>query len=79
MSEWQPIETAPKDGTEFLAALSNDWVIIISEVPNWDRYAWYRTSTNVSIPVARTHEPSSLKDGNCLLATHWMPLPQPPK
>lgn len=75
MSEWQPIETAPKDGTQFLAALNNGWVTILSEVPGCERYAWYR-SNGISVPVARTHIAESLKES--ILATHWMPLPSPP-
>ncbi len=76
MTEWQPIETAPRDGKRFLAALSNGWVVILSETPDWERYAWYTTDSHISVPVARTHAPGSLDDS--LVATHWMPLPEAP-
>lgn len=75
---WRDIESAPRDGTQFLAALSNGWVVIMSEVPKWDRYAWYQTSSTViDVPVARTHRPETLTES--ILATHWQPLPDPPE
>ncbi len=73
--QWQPIETAPKDGTRFLAALTNGWIVILSEMGH-ERYAWYQTSSKIHIPVARTHPRDSLKES--ILATHWMPLPAAP-
>jgi hypothetical protein len=82
--EWRPIDSAPKDGTNFLASLSNGWVVILSEVPGWDRFAWYRCSAQaVSVPVARTHHPAPTVEthdnsSSFTLATHWMPLPPPP-
>jgi hypothetical protein len=77
VSEWNAdMSAAPHDGSQFLAALSNGWVVIISEVPNWHRYAWYRVSGNLSVPVAETHSKDSLKDS--ILATHWQPLPKHP-
>ena len=75
VDQWQPIETAPKDGARFLATLSNGWIVILSETGQ-DRYAWYQTSSKIHIPVARTHTRDSLKES--ILATHWMPLPAAP-
>ena len=78
MTEWQPIDTAPKDGKQFLAALSNGWVVILSEpYGHGDRYAWYLTSCYLSIPIERTHDPESIT--KCVTATHWMPLPEAPR
>lgn len=61
---WQPIETAPKDGT-FVLLTDSDcdpcWLIA-----QWTRDAWWGQRT-----------PS----GKCTIwrvATHWMPLPEPP-
>ena len=71
--DWQPIETAPRDGTEFLAALSNGGMAILSEVVGWNSFAWYRSS--MEIPVARTHDRLS---PDRLVATHWQPLPAHP-
>jgi hypothetical protein len=61
---WQPIETAPRDGTEILfwvaPEMSEGW----AEVGHWFETAhdgWW---------VAHTIERKP---------THWMPLPEPPK
>jgi hypothetical protein len=67
--DWQPIETAPKDGTEI-----DLWSPICKRIPDckWlDRYAtgwftrgdrgWEEISTAMISP------------------THWMPLPAPPE
>ena len=63
MSEWRPIETAPRDGTEVLGAWEFAWTggwclepVIYREgawIVSWDHDA---------------AEP-----------THWMPLPKPPE
>lgn len=70
MSEWQPIETAPK-GESYCVLL------FITGVPEWKQYsvgfwsdhfrAWYGTSPSAR-GVIGPEEP-----------THWMPLPQPPQ
>jgi len=66
MSEWQPIETAPKDGTEFLGY--------------HPKYGWIGTvrfdEPNDSLPKEVTLDHLFMIHVNC---THWMPLPEPPK
>lgn len=64
--EWQPIETAPKDGTPILAA----W--IPSNMPRWVRETimwmdggWVATWNHRKIYSADE-------------INHWMPLPGPP-
>lgn len=65
--EWQPIETAPKDGTEVLLWIDDD-----EESPrkgHWEP----RLSLN------RPHK-WSVAYGWCEdKPTHWMPLPAPPR
>lgn len=63
--QWQPIKTAPKDGTHFLCA-SEGWV---SEV-YWD-------ADQKCCYAANTHS-TDYVDG-AVWPTHWMPLPEPPK
>lgn len=66
MNKWQPIATAPKDGTKILTARYN----IIFEgwemgVVKWDGETW-------KVVPTRDFRLS-------LLGTHWTPLPKPPK
>ena len=61
---WQPIETAPKDGTQIIIAVAGD-----EYEPSWawwsDRHrAWFIPHTSIAYQM----EP-----------THWMPLPPPPE
>jgi hypothetical protein len=65
--EWQPIETAPKDGTRVLVC---DTGI--------DR--WVCSARAVSVG-ADSHEVVWLDDADSFIdeqPTHWMPLPTPP-
>lgn len=64
MSEWQPIETAPKDGTAVLGA-TTDLFDGGCEVVFWDddREMW------------GTNDGPYFFKGRF---THWMPLPEPP-
>lgn len=63
MSEWQSIETAPKDGTRILAASDGHVFGVIAwggkRPPCWKSRAAFGESLWGS-------------------PTHWMPLPEPP-
>jgi len=62
---WQPIETAPKDGSLVLTWGSSRAQYSVSYWDDQDEF-WatdYREKGNVSM----------------VYATHWMPLPEPPK
>jgi hypothetical protein len=64
VSEWQPIETAPKDGTRILIfgareCYGGDYI----SLAYWDH--WWRGDYDEPVYV---DEP-----------THWMPLPPPPQ
>lgn len=64
--DWQPIETAPKDGAEILSFGALGLVLVrykesqVVWLCNWE-HTWDST------PLAVSHNP-----------THWMPLPTPP-
>lgn len=64
MSEWMPIETAPKDGTRIIIWRDHRvclarWRTLDGDNGYWDEW---------SVPMKRLTVPP----------THWMPLPSPP-
>lgn len=62
MTDWQPIETAPKDGTWFLACCRDG---IVPRLVRWaDRYD--------RLPIGNDHAVWSS------LPTHWLPIPDTP-
>jgi hypothetical protein len=66
--EWQPIETAPKDGT---------LVLLFIEDFHYVTVAWFCIATGLwpsNDAFNDDREPC-----NVGLPTHWMPLPAPPK
>lgn len=72
--KWQPIETAPRDGTHVLlligeVAIGGCWVLHSegweSGIPDW--YGWDTDNDLILIEVP-DDEP-----------THWMPIPPPPQ
>jgi hypothetical protein len=77
MSDWQPIETAPKDGTKILAHCIANGVSYISVI--WWRgerykdslYKWRNSLNDSAVGGFADRLPN-------LGATHWMPLPDGP-
>lgn len=72
--EWQPIETAPKDGTAILVFPPSSSAMQAS-IAKWDedKYA------NKPIPYWRRMDALGKKTfSRSLPPTHWMPLPPPP-
>ena len=61
--EWQPIETAPKDGTEILTIRSNGHIA---------KGVFYDN------PFGRKDTVIDNSSGKWWSVTHWMPLPSPP-
>jgi hypothetical protein len=68
-TQWQPIETAPRDGKAFF------WI-----VPKTAEETFQDTSGNLILSKAPPHwELCYFRGWNSLSkATHWMPLPEPP-
>ena len=85
MSDWQPIETAPKDGTKFLAT-GLDYGTGPSrhtEIVFWDRRRW--RSVNTAFPAFGARIPRGAKwigdnytTPAMVFLDHWQPLPAPP-
>lgn len=69
MSEWQPIETAPRDGTEVILYFP-EWCgeKNMVETGFWDQR--YDGDINAAWEFAY---------GSGDSATHWMPIPAPPE
>ncbi len=73
MSEWQPIETAPKDGQHVLLAITEDGPPGLGYVSE----GYYEEDGDRGWYSANTHWTDSY-DGS-LFPSHWMPLPKPPE
>ena len=71
MSEWQPIETAPKDGRT---------IIVFRNIHGWNvlGYAYWVDVRGIDGWVSNgfSDPPGNLGLGH---PTHWMPLPTPPE
>lgn len=84
---WQPIKTAPKDGTAALFWLSKPLdrrYVTEGKCPNitigfWDRGSWASVETEDCGSMGGEYT-GWMSDYVCLEITpsHWMPLPQPP-
>lgn len=69
MSEWQPIETAPKNASEIIlgdegCSYSGFWCAAKNY---WGEIGWYEESNRGGSYSAHPLQP-----------THWQPLPKPP-
>lgn len=72
---WQPIETAPRDGTPILVYSpghdqSDPTNIIVAKFEDYEGETWWAFCENVLADIAGQVDPEP---------THWMPLPEPPK
>ncbi len=81
MTSWQPIETAPKDGTEILATWSGDlyggglyWKYAVVQWGN-DMGHGKEKDKEWLLAEIGPHAISEIPSGD---PTHWMPLPEPP-
>ncbi len=69
MTDWQPIETAPRDGTKIIAwrpAVGVADTMYYAEYEGLTGGAWHWADDGDAPHVERQ-------------PTHWMPLPPPPK
>lgn len=68
-NEWQPIETAPKDRTRFLA-----WGGVFNDLPYI--LAWEPTEFNEAMPWKLVQTTGRIYEH---VPQYWMPLPDPPQ
>jgi hypothetical protein len=71
-TNWQPIETAPKDGTFILIYLGDPWNKV--EMARWYD-TWNNWQTDILPDYPEREEVYGI--GSCV-PTHWMPLPEAP-
>ena len=65
MPEWQPIETAPKDGGGFIGYQKiSDEQYVISACAFYGEFVWINWGEGLNTSAN---------------PTHWMPLPKPPE
>jgi len=75
-TEWMPIESAPRDGTDILVC------DLTAFEPKADLAHWRRKWVGCSCDVANYCEAATIsldKIVGFYKPTHWMPLPEPPK
>lgn len=82
--KWQPIETAPKDGTHILVYAQDDYSVPFVSWWGCDRYEKGEIPSLLGcgdVDIERHWCVSGCEDGDSTICepTHWMPLPGPPK
>lgn len=73
MMEWQPIETAPKDGTAILAYTNSEVLSLY-----WSDSIWAAVNNPVQKQGGGWVQEVNRSDTYVYCPTHWMPLPPPP-
>ena len=75
-ASWQPIETAPRDGTFFVIFTHGEY-----EVGRYAPSFWasFEDAGNGYYKKVDRHMTDWSGFNNFHAATHWMPLPPPPK
>lgn len=80
--EWQPISTAPKDGTEVIVIHHTDYgdgIMPTTDGPftaSFVRGAWRSSWDNEEVVEYMDWGGTDYK--SIMAPTHWMPLPSPP-
>jgi hypothetical protein len=77
MSDWQPIETAPKDGTYILLFVRTSW-----GGPEIHKACWEDNTYDVKCEawcIANSTDRDYNTSDEVECPTHWMPLPAPPE
>lgn len=70
MTDWKPIETAPRDGTHCLLCLPFDVGPLI--------VGYYRYWSSPLVPEGWTSYPDNRPIPDRYAPTHWTELPRPP-
>jgi len=82
-SSWQPIKTAPKDGTEIMAIFCNDYgyqekpTIYGPWTAAYRRGKWMGSWDGANVIESQSDFGTDYKQTD-LDPTHWQPMPKPP-
>jgi hypothetical protein len=77
MTEWQPIDTAPRDGTAILICACETGMLVFGQ-----RIAVAKFHAEHDFPRGKVLDFVTADEGDrrhVRFATHWMPLPAPPE
>ena len=66
MANWEPIESAPRDGRQILTWRGDSYVVHV-QGGSWYQTSFWSTHRQCFVGWPKESEP-----------THWMPLPDPP-
>lgn len=75
--KWRDIATAPRNGSQFLALVSNGWMLIASSPHRMKRgayYTWWVGGDLRNFPIVDTF-PEGYDFSRSELLVKWMPLP----
>ena len=72
---WQPIETAPKDGTRVLLWIEWSDVPVVGE---FSHGRWQADTEHYSVSCGAGCYGGSVSSDRYMKPTHWRPLPAPP-
>lgn len=80
MTDWQPIETAPKDGTTIIAARFRRGQFVQAAWWQKEFEAWVTSVRQMVMAAGYTIDGQShqLHSPNIVEPTHWIPFPDPP-
>ncbi len=79
--EWQPMETAPRDGTPFFIFAADGRIgIAFAEPREYEGLAFFSSGSAVVGPDPHDNGRTNISMSGHYYetATHWLPLPEPP-
>jgi hypothetical protein len=80
MSEWLPIESAPKDGTDIIVGfdVTTVWIVHVAWYIDGSESSGADTPDDIGWWSYVRHSVTQEKLEGIYEPTHWMPLPEPP-
>jgi len=79
MTDWRPIETAPKEQVILVYDPTGEGLICTAEWDGWTGYNAAKKDVCWNEGWIASPAPSDPYERFPVRATHWMPLPEPPK